>query len=311
MAAFRPLRSFSAYPNPAPGALMATLKAYFDDSKNPQLLTIGGYLSDVDSWGRFESAWKQVLDDFSVPYLHMKETWDRDGIYKHIKEKPDDEAIFFHRLAMAIKDHTKFCTQTTVLLDDLKRFNVDHGLDLSAPALGVYGCLMALQWQFPRGEIEAIFDKFEQASSAIDLAKAYLRSDVSAQPLPGDAVSPFLSIYSFEKKDSWRNILPMQAADWLSWEMRKTCVDTKPWIAKKGHNPSLEYVRDFHIWAQRFYEKNGRQFHNRRSFIALREVNKPNGIILNYEQLGLIKDRHPHGWDLQSTSSGIQLFTST
>jgi hypothetical protein len=316
MGDFYPMRSLFVYPSPEPGALMAVLKAYFDDStafdsaQKPQLLTVGGYLSDVDSWGRFEVDWRNTLAWANVPYLHMKEFWDNDGIYKHIKDDPQKEELFFRRLVRPIKDHTKFCTQTTILLEDLTRFNLDNGLNLSAPALGVYGCLLALQFQFPNGEIEAIFDKFEQAGSVLEKAKAYLHSDVSAQPEPGNKANPFLSIHPLERADSWRTILPMQAADWLSWEMRKTCIDTQPWIAQKGMNPSIDWVRDFHKWASNFSEEKGRPFRNRKSFIALREANMPQGHIWNYEQLGIVKERHPHGWALRNSSDGIiQLFT--
>jgi hypothetical protein len=311
------MRSLSVYPNPLPGALMAVLKAYFDDSmafddaNRPTLLTVGGYLSDVDSWGRFETDWKQILDIAKVDYLHMKEFWDTEGIYKHLKDDPKAEEAFFRSLVKVIRDHTKFCTQTTILLDDLKRFNADHGLRLNALALGVYGCLLALQFQFPRGEIEAIFDKFEQADRAIRLGKGYLQTDISAQAEPGDKYDPFLSIYPLEKTESWRNILPMQAADWLSWEMRKTCIDTKPWIQLKGHEAKIDWVRNFDGWAKSFAEEKGRPFRNRRSFIALREANQPQGFIWNYEQLGIVKDRHPHGWTLRKTKGGIQLFTAT
>ena len=69
MAAFRPTPSLSVYPNPAAGCLMAILRAYFDDSKDDRILTIAGYLSDLESWGRFDRAWKAVLDKFGVPYL--------------------------------------------------------------------------------------------------------------------------------------------------------------------------------------------------------------------------------------------------
>jgi hypothetical protein len=306
MNAFRSMRSLSVYPNPKPDALMATLRAYFDDSKNPQLLTIGGYLSDVESWSRFETEWKQILDDFKAPYLHMKEFWDRDGLYKHLKDKPDDEIAFFRRLAKAIKNHTKFCTQATVLLDDLARFNSDHSLDLDAHSLCIYGCLLALQTTFPNGEMEVIFDKFEQAASRITTAENYLESDLLAPRKQ----QPFLSVYSLNKKDSWRTILPLQAADWIAWEMRKACVETLPWIEKKGHEPSVDWLQNFHDWSRQFAEENGREFRNRKSFIALREVNAPKGYIFNYEQLGILKDSHPYGWRLDK-KSGLQLFSGT
>lgn len=293
---------------------MAILKAYFDDSTafddshKPTLLTIGGYLSDVDSWERFDTDWKQVLDDAKVGYLHMKEFWDKDGVYKHIKDDHEAEEVFFRRLVQVIRNHTKFCTQTTILLGDLDRFNADHNLKLEPVALGVYGCLLALQLQFPRGDIEAIFDKFESADRAIHLGKGYLRSDISAQSQPGDKRDPFSSIYPLQKTDSWRNIQPMQAADWLAWEMRKTCVDTKPWIEKKGHEPKMDWIKNFNDWAKSFAEEKGRPFRNRRSFIALREANPPQGFIWNYEQLGTLLERHPYGWALRNTKGRIQLF---
>jgi hypothetical protein len=103
----------------------------------------------------------------------------------------------------------------------------------------------------------------------------------------------------------------LQAADWLSWEMRKTCIDTKPWIQKKGHESSIDWVRDFRGWAERFYKANGRQFRNRKSFMALRDANPIQGHILNYEQLGVTKDRHRYGWALRGPKGSLKLFTPT
>jgi hypothetical protein len=305
MNAYRSMGSLSVYPNPRPDALMAVLKAYFDDSKSSGLLTIGGYLSDVDSWGRFESAWQQILDDFKAPYLHMKEFWDRDGIYKHIKDVPVDEVTFFRRLVAVIKEHTKFCTQTTVILEDLDKFNLYHNLTLDAHSLAIYGCLLALQTTFPNGEMEVIFDKFEQACLRIATAENYLGSDVLA---PLSRKQPFLSVYSLKKEDSWRTVLPLQAGDWIAWEMRKTCVDTLPWIKKKGHDLNKDWVDDFHNWSQQFAQENDRQFRNRKSFIALRESNPPRGFIWNYQQLGVLKDSHPYGWQLKK-NGGLTVFS--
>jgi hypothetical protein len=305
MNASRSMRSLSVYPNPRSDSLMAVLKAYFDDSKSTGLFTIGGYLSDVDSWGRFETEWKQILDDFKAPYLHMKEFWNNEGIFKHIKDVPADEIAFFRRLADVIKQHTKFCTQTTVILDDLDRFNSDHNLSLDANSLAIYGCLLALQTTFPNGEMEVIFDKFSQASSQIEVAENYLGSDVMA---PLGKKLPFLSIYALKAEDSWRTVLPLQAADWIAWEMRKTCVDTLPWIKKKGHDLTKDWVDDFHNWSHQFAQENHRQFRNRKSFMALRESNPPRGFIWNYEQMGILKQSHPYGWQLKKRG-GLTVFS--
>ena len=120
---------------------MAILRAYFDDSRDAkdQAITFAGYLSTVQLWEEFDRSWQAVLDKFHVPYLHMKEFGDPAGKYKHIKEDPDEEAAFMRSLIEVISRYTRFGTQVTVLLDDLERFNTDHGLALDPYALAVYG----------------------------------------------------------------------------------------------------------------------------------------------------------------------------
>ena len=50
------------------------LRAYFDRSElvNPApVVAVGGYVTTDEKWTEFESAWKQVLDDFGVSMFHM------------------------------------------------------------------------------------------------------------------------------------------------------------------------------------------------------------------------------------------------
>jgi hypothetical protein len=60
----------------------------------------------------------------------MKEFRDNDGTYKHIKPDQAKERAFFAALVKVIRDHARYCTQATVILDDLKKFNGDHNLFL-------------------------------------------------------------------------------------------------------------------------------------------------------------------------------------
>jgi hypothetical protein len=56
---------------------------------------MAGYFSDADQWNVFERQWAEVLEGYEVPYLHMKEWWNNDGIYKELKAHPKREASFF------------------------------------------------------------------------------------------------------------------------------------------------------------------------------------------------------------------------
>ena len=59
------------------GPLMMILKGYFDDSGDAidpqhQACSVGGYITNADAWPSFEDDWQKALDEFEVPYLHMK-----------------------------------------------------------------------------------------------------------------------------------------------------------------------------------------------------------------------------------------------
>ena len=301
MAAFRPTPSLSVYPNPAAGCLMAILRAYFDDSKDDRILTIAGYLSDLESWGRFDRAWKAVLDKFGVPYLHIREFGEPDGIYRHIQDRPEEEAAFFAALVGVVNDHARDCIQTTVLLDDLKRFNKKHSFKLSAPALAICGCLLMLQRQFRGRPIEVVFDKFEKASSLIELGKYYAEAD-QHEPLNAS----LMLATRIEAEESWRTILPLQAADFVAWEMRKYCSDPSTWISgiRFEDVPSGAAIRDFGKWWTQFVKQEGRIPRLRKSWAALKECRaRPNGFLINYAGLEFLQERHPYGWRLTQAHS--------
>ena len=46
----------------------------------------------------------------------MKEWWNRDGIYKELKEDAQKEALFFSDLVNVIEKHTEFCISATIVL---------------------------------------------------------------------------------------------------------------------------------------------------------------------------------------------------
>ena len=143
---------------------MAILKAYLDDSGDPDgghnFLTVGGYVATVDYWEYFEKQWTEILDEFRVPYFHMKEFWNANGIYKNIKKEKNREREFIEASILIIKATAEICVSVTVKLADLVIFNKRHKLDLDPYSLAIYGCL-----------IHMIFCPYSSPRFAVDIAE--------------------------------------------------------------------------------------------------------------------------------------------
>ena len=57
---------------------MAALTGYFDASgkaSNPFAieLVVSGFISTPKKWNQFEQYWQALLDEFDLPYFHMRE----------------------------------------------------------------------------------------------------------------------------------------------------------------------------------------------------------------------------------------------
>src|SRR5437016_1000791 len=118
----------------------------FDDSgdqDDPQhnCASLGGYIGPVDALDRFEIEWKRVLDEFEVPYLHMKEFKDPKGHYVHLLNDRDRMALFFGALADAVGSCGLFSFGSVVRIKDLKKFNQKFGVSIDSYSLALADCL--------------------------------------------------------------------------------------------------------------------------------------------------------------------------
>ncbi len=286
--------------NPPPGnALMGIFKVYVDDSgdaPDPQhsVVSVAGYVSDVEHWSRFESQWLDVLQDHNVPYLHMKEWWDREGIYKEIKKDKDREANFFASLVRVIEENTTYCVSASIKLDDLRRFNAEAYLNLDTYSFALYACMIELRVGYPDEDIEIVIDKITKPYKRIGMAKRYAEMDTYADLKPST-----ISILPLEKEDSFKTILPIQAADFMAWELRKICDERKNWVPEDGVRGSLESVNaDYHRWAEDFASKHDRRPRQRLSARGLERATPHKGYIWDYYNIRAADTfRHPHGWD--------------
>ena len=206
------LSDLSVYNRPPGQYLMVLLKSYLDDSgdpKDPQhtILTVAGYLSTVDSWNEFEDYWQATLEMSDVPYLHMRELWNREGKFKHLTDEKGTKQVFLSDCVQVISRFMHFCSYASINLPDLRAFNKETGLDIEPRALAIYGCLVEMRKRYPKEELHIILDKFDKPQGSIDLALQYAASD-STNVTNTNAVL----ITPLPASDSFRNVVAIDVA---------------------------------------------------------------------------------------------------
>lgn len=57
-------------------------KGWFDDTRtNGRYWSVGGYVGGALHWAEFEETWPMALANHEVPYFHMREMADPNGVY--------------------------------------------------------------------------------------------------------------------------------------------------------------------------------------------------------------------------------------
>jgi hypothetical protein len=67
---------------------LALLQAYFDESHigDHPVTTIGGFVATEKNWASVESAWRALLADLEVPYLHICEMRAQKGVFSSFEQ---------------------------------------------------------------------------------------------------------------------------------------------------------------------------------------------------------------------------------
>ena len=290
----RPVGTLSPLVTPPPQRLMAVIRAYLDDSgyptdPNTRVMAIAGYAAKQAHWTYFEEAWAKVLGDFGVPYFHMKEWPNPKGILAAIKSDPVLEHDFIVGLAGAITDWLDSSPSAVVRLDDLEEFNERHELEIDPYALAIYGCLFELGTEYYGQEVDLVIDRFDKSPMRIALGFEYAQTDSS-----GLDISLFNSI-ALGGSDSWRNILPLQAADFVAYELRKNVDERKGFRFNRNDGTG---TAQYNIWIEGLVGSGERLPRYRKSFRAIAEspALRPRGVVWDIDHLEDALKRHPNGW---------------
>ncbi len=209
---------------------VAINKAYADDSKpNDRVWVLAGYMGHDYQWEDFERAWQEMLDRHDVPYFHMKEMAKPKGVYAKWyppQEHEGERRAFFKDLTSVINDCylRPFCS--IVRMDDLERFNSEAGTKLEPYPLAAYGCMAVLAKEFEDIPVEIVFDHLDRVYSKLDKAFDYAKND-AYYPHIAKRIIPI----PLPESITWREVKPLQAADFLAHEMQKQHLRLDDWFA--------------------------------------------------------------------------------
>jgi hypothetical protein len=286
--------------NPPDERSIVVIRGYFDnsgDENDPQhnVLTLGSYLANEEQWERFELAWKANLDEFELPYLHMKEFAHNLPLFQRFKNDEPERRRFLSNCISIIASCHPHGICHSVRIPDVRRFNAEYGHKIDAFSFCLYTSFIDLRNAYgASNRVELIIDKIEKPYNKIHKAEKYSKTDTFYNN-PASTIDT----RPLKEPESFINILPMQAADFLVWELRKSTENIDEWYGtRKSGNSGLrkttdEWLNDLALWN---LERHGVLFKERRSFLSLQEAIPSEGVALDYDALVIANKYHPNGW---------------
>lgn len=246
--------------------MVAVLQSYFDDSQTDgRLWIVGGFAGYPNQWTFFEELWAALLAKHGVPYFHMREMGKPHGAFAkwHPPEDHQEELIaFFTDIVAAIQRPNLQLFGSAVYIPDLDRFNRDYGSNIKPYPLAAYACITELGHAYPSIPTTAVFDRVEKIDDKLKTARAYVETDfvdvagvVTSAPL-----APGLNS---------RKVPPLQAADFVAWETRRTHTTLQPWfgLPTRPQGERAELWKQFEDWCRK---TSGRRYPiQRKSFESL------------------------------------------
>jgi hypothetical protein len=214
---------------------MAIFKAYIDDSGDeidPQhsACSLGGFLGSFDAWAAFEREWRRLLTELRIPWLHMKEFAHHLEPFDYLNEA--ERVTILKALINTIKECGLTGFGVVIRLPDLRRFNAERDRNIEALPLALNVCMNDIYVEDPWRKIEMILDGFDKPYQVIEKAEAYAARHWS------DDVSQNTTCLPLKGCQNYKNVLPMQAADFIAYEIRKNVESRRDWFdSTMGDDP--------------------------------------------------------------------------
>jgi hypothetical protein len=95
--------------------------SYFDASGHPDqqtVLTVGGFVSTVEKWKRFDKEWTAILKRYGVTAFHMTDFVAGWGEFSQFKNNSPLRKVFIDELTACIKKNVNKAFRTSVYIED-------------------------------------------------------------------------------------------------------------------------------------------------------------------------------------------------
>jgi hypothetical protein len=186
-------------------AIMTEYAAYFDDSGHPddqEAVVVAGFIASEREWLLFEREWQEILDREGMESFHMTD-FEKSTVWPQHKK----DAIL-RRLVSTIKIRTIKSISQGVLMKDYKQINEIRALEETV------GAPYALAGRTVAKSLNVWKENFAQPE---DKLLVFFEDGTKHKGEFIDAMErDQLPCPAFVKK---REATPLQAADWLAWEV--------------------------------------------------------------------------------------------
>lgn|ERR1039458_945095 len=161
----------------------------------------------------------------------------------------------------------------------------------------IYACMLQIRRDCPDRFVSLIFDHIEKVHSRLELAVEYARGDPT-HPGAADYILPV----PLPKACTFRNVRPIQAADFVVWEIRKHHTQQNEWWELKDR-PSDWNARFEHYqaWSKK---KHGTKLPPPRKSLGALMTRMPlRGLVFDYRGLCFAHDARDGIWSQASSGT--------
>lgn len=199
---------------------MAMLTAYFDESNTKGAVVVAGLLGKTSQWERFNQEWRQLLAEYQISHVHMREFAHFRGEFSSWKGDEGKRRSFIDRIIGVISRRSIISVGIVLDVDVYKDFVTTperKRVFVNPYTTASYLCLLSVgRWADKRSYEELVAYVFDRGNPhRRDFEKAYSQS--AAIPQLNQRYR--LGRLSFgDDKD----ILPLQGSDFIAYEISKT-----------------------------------------------------------------------------------------
>lgn len=206
---------FSRYNDAALIAMFTSYTAYFDASGHPddhKIMTVGGFVSTVKKWARFDREWNAILQSEGVNSFRMSEFASSEGEFRAWKGQTERRRKFVEQLTDCLRKNVNKAFRSSLNIYDYDEVNAEYKLEeaIGRPyaACGTE-CLMALEmWRRrKRIDVKHVLCFFESGDKDKGNFEEQAKKGGRFQPLRPEFLSK-------------ERAVAFQAADFSAWKYR-------------------------------------------------------------------------------------------